>query len=257
MSTTDLLQKIQETRVGTTKQALYKILTKLKKQEMVIVRSKYVSLSHLWINHMAEYFTVAQRLYTTHGEPSENFLQLEDGDKIVYTFKDPKATDLFWGHAFGILVEVTGTESVYFYNPHEWFMLARHESETKLFAEVKEKGKQLFALIGNKDPIDLATGKEFDGKMAQYHTLPKGIFSKDNYYLNIFGDFLIEAWLDPKTSDAIDKFYKEHNIFDEEAKNVLHEIVGRRGKNKLVISRNARKAEKLKKLFGKYFFVKK
>lgn len=257
LSTTELLQKIQEKRTGTTKQALYKILQKLKEEEVVVVRSKYVSLSHLWINRMAEYFATAQRLYTTHGEPSEDFLQLEDGDKITYTFKNPNATDIFWGHAFGILSEVIKKEPVYVYDPHEWFILARRESEKKLFDEIKEKEKQLFVLIGNKDPLDIFVQKEFDGKMSQYHTTTDSIFSKDNYYLNIFGDFIIETWLDTKTSEDIDHFYKTHMIFDEKAKEALKEIIERRGKNKLVISRNARKAEKLKKIFSKYFFVKK
>ncbi len=257
LGTIELLQKIQGKREGTTKQALYKILQKLKEEEVVVVRSKYVSLSHLWINRMAEYFATAQRLYTTHGEPSEDFLQLEDGDKIVYTFKNPNSTDMFWGHAFGILSEVTGTESIYLYNPHEWFMLARYESEKKLFDAVKQKGKQLFMLTGNKNELDLFVSKEFDGVLLQYHTLQNKLFPKDNYYLNIFGDFLIEVCLDEKTSNAIDRFYKTHTIFNEKSKEALKEIIERRGKNKFVISRNARKAEKLKKVFGKYFFVKK
>jgi len=256
LKTTDLLENIQDVRPGTTKQALYKILHKLKTEEVVVVRSKYVSLSSIWINHMAQYFATAQRLYTTHGEPSEDFLQLEDGDHITYTFKNPNITDIFWGHALSILGEVTKEEPVYIYNPHEWFVLAREESEKKLFNELTKKNKQLFILIGNNDTLDKLASKELNNDMAQYHTLPTALFPKDNYYINIFSDFIIEVWLDKKTSDAIDKFYKENNVFDENAKNILQEIIEQRGKNKLVISRNARKAEKLKKVFKKYFYIK-
>jgi hypothetical protein len=138
-----LLKQIQAERAGTTKQALYQILRKLKVDEVVIMRSKQVSLSHIWINKMADYFISAQRAYTAHETPSEDFLGLADGEKISYTFKSPAHTDMFWGHAFGILAEVTGGEPLYIYNPHEWFILAREESEKNLFNELKEKKKQI------------------------------------------------------------------------------------------------------------------
>lgn len=257
LKTTDLLENIQDIRPGTTKQALYKILNKLKTEEVVVMRSKYVSLSSIWINRMAQYFATAQRLYTTQGTPSEDFLQLEDGDKITYTFKNPNLTDIFWGHAFGILIDITKTEPLYLYDPHEWFLLARPESEKKLFDQVQEKNKQLFILIGNNTPIDVATGKEIVGDMVQYHTLPNSVFNRDNYYVNIFGNYIIEVWLDGKTSKEIDTFYKTHTVIDENTKKELRGIIERQGKNKLVISHNARKAEKLKKIFKKYFYIKK
>ncbi len=257
LKTSELLENIQDIRPGTTKQALYKILNKLKTEEVVVVRSKYVSLSSIWINRMAQYFTTAQRLYTTQGTPSEDFLQLEDGDKITYTFKSPNLTDIFWGHAFGILTEVTKQEPVYIYDPHEWFLLARPESEQKLFDQVQEKNKQLFILIGNNTPLDIAIGKEIVGDMVQYHTLPTDIFKKDNYYINILGNYVIEVWLDPKISKEINSFYKTHTTIDESCKKELKEIIERQSKNKLVISHNARKAEKLKKVFKKYFYIRK
>ena len=47
LGTVQLLAKIEEVRAGTTKQAFYQALRKLKEEEVVIVRSKRVSLSHL------------------------------------------------------------------------------------------------------------------------------------------------------------------------------------------------------------------
>lgn len=257
LRTTELLGKIQELRPGTTKQGFYLALRKLKGEETIVLYGKRVSLSHIWIGRMSDYFARAKRAYEVTEIPSEDFLQLADGEKISYSFKTPAHTDMFWGHAFGILADITKKEEpICLYNPHEWFMLARHESERILFDEIKEKGKQLFLISGNRDPLDRFITTEFDENLSQYYMSEKPLFEKNNYYLNIFGDFLVEVWLDPHVSNEIDKFYKETTSFDEAAKEKIKKIVEGKGKNKFVISRNHRKAEKLKRIFKKYFLIK-
>ena len=256
--TTELLEELQAVRAGTTKQAFYQTLRKLKKEEVVVVYAKRVSLSHIWINTMAEYFNNVKRKYSFESEkPGEDFLMLSDGEKISYTFKDPHTTDIFWGHAFGILVEQTQKDTpVLIYNPHEWFIIAREESEKTLFTNIKNRGQKLLVLIGNKNKIDIETGKWFDGNALQYFATEDKLFDKNNYYVNIFDDFIIEAWIDQTTADEIDTYYKNNEFINEQSLKSLREIVSKKGKNKLTISRNKRKAEKLRSIFKKYFLVK-
>lgn len=255
MGTTDLLLKIKEIRPTTTKQALYQTLRKLKKEEVVVLRSKLVSLSHIWINKMSEYFSDAQSSYGSSTEPSEDFLKLEDGEKISYTFKSPEHTDMFWGHAFGILSNRV-SKSIFIYNPHEWFIVAREESEKHLFQDIVKNDKELNVLVGSRDDIDKEQGVWFAENNIQYFATQDKIFDKRNYYLNIFDDFIIEALLDEKTTQEIDKFYKEENTLNESSKQKLISIISNKGKNKLTISRNARRSAKLKNIFKKYFLIK-
>ncbi|MBP7846319.1 MAG: hypothetical protein KA007_02660, partial [Candidatus Pacebacteria bacterium] len=72
-----------------------------------------------------------------------------------------------------------------------------------------------------------------------------------------FDDFIIEAWLDEKTTQEIDKFYKEENTLNESSKQRLISVISNKGKNKLTISRNARRSAKLKNIFKKYFHIRK
>ncbi|MBP7831545.1 MAG: hypothetical protein KA028_00815 [Candidatus Pacebacteria bacterium] len=258
LGTADMLAKVQAARIGTTKQALYQTLHKLKKEEVVVMRSKQVSLSHIWIKKMAEYFAIAERSYGTHEQPGEDFLLLKDGDKISYTFKDPTQTDMFLGHAFGVLAEVTSKdEPIYLYNPHEWFFLARHETERYLFDKLIANKKQLYLIAGNRDPLDVYVAKEFNNDLSQYYASSTPLFEKGNYYFNIYGDYIMEFWIDEATSEEIDLFYKNTTVFDEAAEKKIKGIIERSGRNKVSISKNARKAEKLKKIFAKYFLIKK
>lgn len=255
--TIELLEKIKVMRPKTTKQGFYQALRKLKREEVVVVYAKRATLSHIWINKMADYFRTAESMYASTSSPSDDFLKLADGDKISYTFKNPDLTDQFWGHAFGILNNATSEyEPLYMYDPHEWFFLARHASERVLFDEVLDRGKDIYMIVGGKTPLDKYTSKEFDNKKSFYYMTEEKLFPKSNYYVNIFGDFLIEAWLDQKTEQAINEFYKTTHEWNPEAEVTLKEIIKTRGTNKLVISRNARKAEKIKRIFKKYFVIK-
>jgi hypothetical protein len=253
----ELLIAIQAKRTGTTKQALYAALRKLRSAEIVVVHKMRISLSSIWVTKMAEFFTLAKHFYTKTVTTDEGFLNLEDGDRVTYSFKNPNITDIFWGHAFDILAEITPIhEPVYLYNPHDWFMLARPESEKLLFKKFVQAGKQLLVLAGDTQPLDKHIIREFDGTHAQYHPTNELIFDKRNYYVNIFDDFIIEAHLDETTSKKIDEFYNATTQWNPAAESALKKIISNEGKNKLVISRNRKKAEKLKKVLKKYFYIK-
>lgn len=255
--TKELLEKIQQERLGTTKQGFYQALRKLKKEEAVVVYGKRATLSHLWIKRMSEYFDEARSLYVSERIPGDYFLSLEEGEKVSYVFKSPAVSDVFWGHAFGLLAKKSTPEAVYIYNPHEWFILARTESEVELFEEITNSERQIFLLAGSNTPVDKYVSKYFDGKYGQYHALEKSLFEKENYYLNIFGDFIIEALIEKETAEKIDSLYKATSKFSEEFNEELKEIVFKNSKTKIIISRNKRKAQKLKTLFKKYFYIKK
>lgn len=256
----ELIEELRKTRPTLSKQAVYQILRSLKKGEIVIVASKRVSLSSIWIDRMHEFFSIAKYTYEgstqaaiSENNHSERFLNLEDGDSISYLFKNPNATDVFWAHALNIFMGIMPKdEPIYLYNPHQWFLLARTESETLLLDQASREGHPWFQYIAHKTSLDDFT-KSFFKKPHLVHTQGKQYF-KENYYVNIFGDFLIEVTLDPKTQQVINHFYKTYNIWDKDAKFQITKIISHmKGRNKLTISRNAKKAEKIKKMLGKYF----
>ncbi|KKQ35827.1 MAG: hypothetical protein US50_C0004G0016 [Candidatus Nomurabacteria bacterium GW2011_GWB1_37_5] len=255
MTAGDILAKIKKDRPKTTKQALYSALRKMKVEEIVAIHGKLISLSHVWVVKMAEIFNSAKRIYAREVISDDGFLNLEEGDKIVYNFKSAESTDIFWGHAFALLAHATNSKvPLILYNPHEWFFLARKDSERLLFDEIKNIPRQIFLITDHNDPLDKQTAREFDGKMSQYHMLSENQFPKENYYLNIFDDLIIEVWLDEKVAEKIDQFYKANKTIDENNLAELRRIVKERGRNKMKISRNKKRAEKLRAKFEKYFY---
>lgn len=253
-----LLEEIKKDRPKTTKQAVYAALRVLRSGEIVVKHRKLFSLSSVWIIKMTEFFHMARYFYTKTRTADEGFLNLEDGDRMSYVFKNPNVADMFWGHAFDILSEITPlAEPVYVYNPHEWFLLARHDSEKAIFDRITKTGKQLLVIAGGNTNLDKSLTKEFDGKISQYYPTDEVIFEKRNYYLNIFDDFIIEAWIDEDVARKIDNFYQATPTWNKETEAILKKIIEIEGKNKLTISRNKKRAEKLKKVFKKYFHIQK
>jgi hypothetical protein len=91
--------------------------------------------------------------------------------------------------------------------------------------------------------------------MTFYETLEKPLFDKNNYYVNVIGDFVIEVWLDKKVCKEIDDYYTKTQNLGEIERQKLEHILSQKGKNKFVVSRNKRKAEAFRSKFKKYFFL--
>ncbi len=249
-----ILGVLQSQGKKVTKQALYQSLRKLKKEEVIVIFKKQISLSQIWIDRTIAFLESANHL--NGGKIREPFLNLTENDSITYSFKTPYLTDQFWAHAFLLLVATTTPKHpVFIYNPHEWFMITRPLSEKALNAQIKTHGKTGLFLVGNISPIEIEVSKYFVDKHIQYHNSKTPL--AENYYFNIFDDYILEVWLDKKIAKDIDAWYQKNTTLTPENKEELVTIVHKKGRNKMRISRNKKRALKLKKIFAKDFYLPK
>lgn len=256
ISTIKLIESISLVRPKTTKQGVYRVLRKLRDEEKIVIHGKSVSLNLHWLKNMNEFFSLAQFYYSPRAVNPDGFLNVREKDKIVYFFKNLNLLDSFWSHAFHMFAEVLNPkEPIFVYNPHEWFAYARQETEQTLIKTMNEKTRQVLITVAHGDPLDRELKKKFGNDLLQYNIADKKIFEKQNYYFNVFGDYLIEVFIDQKIAKRIDKFFTGIKNFDDKARENLLKIVSKNGKNKLVISRNKRKAEKYKKTLAKNFYI--
>ncbi len=251
----DLIEELRKSKPRLSKQAVYQVLRNLKKSEIVIVTSKHVSLSSIWIDRMHQFFTTAKLAYEGADTSSESFMNLSDGDRIVYEFKDPTATDIFWGHALGLLIaNMKAGEPLLIYNPHQWFLLMRPESELHLIKQSESMGHPWLTYIPSKSNLDKYSKSLFTGTSSCY--LGDTEYFKSNRYVNLFGEFIIETDIDISTHKKIEDIFSVESD-PKNAQQRLSSLISRmKGHNKLTISRNSKKAEKYKKIFAKYFILK-
>lgn len=256
IDTAVLIAQIREQRPKTTKQGVYAALRHLRQNEIIVMHHKKASFNVRWLKQAEQFLAIAEQHYVAEDLGRDNFLNLKEGENIAYFFSSPTETDKFWGHALILLGEssIPDNEPAYLYNPHEWFLIARQESERECIAIISKRRRFLLT-AGEKTSLDHIVANEFDGDRSQYHMLERPLFPKSNYYLNIVGDFLIEVWIDPSIATRIEEIYrgdtKDRNI----ARDNLIEIVGGKGRSRLRISRNAKKAGRLKRLLSKNFYI--
>lgn len=251
-----LVQALQVKRSGTTKQGIYAALRNLRAEEKVVVHGGHASLSTVWLHRMIRYFTLAQHRYLTADENDSSFLNLADGERVSYHFRDAAQADAYWSHVFDILNEVVDPAlPFYLYNPHEWFLLARRANERLLMDKVTGKGRQYLLTVGGRQPLDRAITPEFDGRRTQCHFAERPLFAKGNYYLNIIGDYLIEVYLDPGLAERLEAFYRTHDRDSQAVRKDLRQLISQGGgRTRLILSRNARKAARLTRQLRKFFY---
>lgn len=256
LSTGELLKSMQKKRPRTTKQGMYAVLRKLIQSEIVLKHKKQISLNVTWLTKVESFVTLAEHFYASAGR-SGSFLGLSDGENIRYEFHNTNATDAFWIHVLLLLVEAHPKTPWFGYNPHDWFFIARAESERALRDFLVKKGGQYLMVVGGKRPLDKLIRKEFDGKRSQYFMRESPMFPQNNYYVNIIGDFIIEVWIDAMQAEAIEQLYATATASTPEVVRQLQDIIRSKGKTKFVVSRNKKKAEVLRAKLSKPFYIPK
>ncbi|MES3006101.1 MAG: hypothetical protein V4664_04105 [Patescibacteria group bacterium] len=254
LSAISLIEKIQSVRLNTPKQSVYLAIRKLKAKEIVVLHKKMVSLHQVWISKMRDFFAEAGAATSDSKEISPS--RLQEKEYITYKFNSLQSLDMFWGHTFTLLMgTLTAGNSVFLYNPHQWFLIARKQSELNIIKDAKRRGVLWVQLIAGKKLLDVEVKKHFDGKQAKCHLLGEDVFDK-SYYVNCFGDFLIEVWLDNKAVIEIENIYSNYKVINDEVVRLLQNIIEKKGfAHKMKISKNISKTVKIKSLFKKYFLI--
>ncbi len=252
-STPLLLQSVREMGKQTTKQGFYAALRKLKKEDIVITYKKKASLNTTWLKDMQEKFTITQASYTS-GNTASDFLSLEDKESVTYNFSTIKNMDTFWGHTWNILTStIPNTEPLYIYDPHYWFYIARQQLERKFQKEITENKRQYLMTVAGKTALDKIIKKDFNNSYLQYNL--GEIFTNKNYYVTIIGDYIAEAYLDPKVSEKIRAIFEQNTAITPQVVSQLQEILEMKVKSKIKISRNKARSDKLKRKLSKNFYI--
>ncbi len=255
----DLIKALHARGQRVTKQGVYKAVRGLRGQEIVFLQAGEVSLSLRWLERLENFVSLTQRSYVDSSVGAGHFLNLTDGERILYTFKNPVSLDAFWNHVLYLLFEaMPELDRWYAYASHCWFMLARGKEERALYRFMNKRDVRVLYTVGHQTPLDHLVASHFDGRMTQYHMLERPLFSERRNHLglviNLLGDFVIQAEYDKKMTEAIESFYKKHRAVDAENLRELEAIVSTPTRTKLMITRNKSKARKLVRLFEKHFY---
>ena len=106
--------------------------------------------------------------------------------------------------------------------------------------------------MGSNTVLDRSTTKYIEQYGIKLAYEDKMSFQK-NYFTSVIGDYILDTILDMNTANAIDALYKKHTVWNEDVSKELADILTRIKRSKVVIYRNKKKAEQIRKKLMKYF----
>ncbi len=262
LKTPELIENLKKMKVHATVQGIYKSLRMLRKQHIALLYKKEVVLNQSWLQQLQKFTLLAEHAYRHPISGSGHFLQMKNGDRITYEFKDPIQVDIFWNHVLYVLFDaLPKTDRWYAYASHCWFLLGRRKDELALQDYMKARKILYLFTVGHNTSLDRAVRKDFDGTHSKYHMLEKPLFGKRKnnlgIVLNIVGDYIIEAQYDKKVTDAIESFYKTNTVINSDNVTQLEGIVSSPSQIRFTITKDSSKAAMLSRAFEKNFYFKK
>ena len=97
IQTLDLMRSIQKERHGVSKQGVYKALRALAQEEVAVVSKGVVFLNMNWVREWGRFIEIVNKQYLAKSFVPAYFMNLEEGDRLVYFFKTLSQLDACWG----------------------------------------------------------------------------------------------------------------------------------------------------------------
>lgn len=232
-----------------TKEAVYKALRHMLREEVVVKRGKSFSLSNQWILKMSEKWRSVENRYL--GKTTNTLLERQGS--AVYTVKTLDQLDALWNHyIFDFVSLLPVTTPLFFYTPHYWFPAIRSATEEEVTHTVTSRGYHWMQLAGKTKILDVTLEKYFPQKEIDYFAASV----KEPHNVTVLGDYIIDVAFDKKVRDFIDAWYEKNTTFTPETISELQKALKIPGIHKLKISKNKKRATEYRKLFSKYFVFK-
>lgn len=248
-----LVELIKKKRPKTSKQAVYIALKTLSTDEIVAkIGSKYF-LSRLWLNKISKLFEFQKENEII----KDVVFKLKDKESISYRFPSLLTCDTYWAHSVNLLIDwLPPNKPVFIWNPHNIFVIGREEVEEDIFRAFEKDRKYGFYVTRGKTLLDKEFKKTWTSKNVSIHT-DDNISFEDNYYLNIFDNFIIEVFISKELAQEIDTFYAKDKELSSADILFFKNLLSEKYPVRMKISRNKTKADRLRKKLAKHFFIPK
>lgn len=232
-------------------QHLYRILTKMTDEQMLVKVKSSVSVNLMWMSYV-EFF--AQRCQRTSLEQLQRVggFPLEPGRKKTFEVHSLAALETMWNHVLVELYRITQVKDLYKYYSHAWWQLTDKGVSPAFYAALQEKGILCRWLFGNGTALDRGASQRISAVFPALIALDPP-FPREGYNLNVYGEYIIECILPERIASHLSFFFervKSPEQFDQE---LFLDLFSMKADCKLTVWRNAKQAETMAAKIGRYF----
>lgn len=235
---------------GMSLQGFYNLLKKLANERVLVKEGKLISIDGSWIYNLLNFSNVLQQNHFGQSAASATIL-LSEGESKTFTLDSVVGMDNFWWHAIIVVILYYATteqkdKNVYVYVHHSWFQLIRTESEQTLNNAYAQHGMHLYHVDGSHSFLDSLTPQLISGENVSVGNEVISEFGP-NYYVMVIGDFLFETRLPKHVYDQVEDVYDTVTSLSDFDPKQLLELLEQPARTMLTISRNKKRAEKIRR----------
>lgn len=244
-----VIDRVME-REKVTVQAVYKELRALVGDEVVLDKQKKLSLTLPFIEGEYKRWKQAKEHYT-HQVSFDDFLQLQKGKSLSFTFSNIVDLDLFWTQAFIILERILPEEIPrYSIVAHDWFSYARPTTDD---IWINDRTRSLRMIITHPAEIDWQIARLRRKQGYEFTGGENPMKLTEAEYITLVSDWIFEVEFDRKVAKELNEYIWSLKNVGEVNPNKVDELMKMKGTFKLKLSNNPKKAKEMANKVKKYF----
>lgn len=228
-----------------TKQAVYKELRKLESAGIVVRDMDGYSLKLSWVISVVELSEQLSQNYFCE-KHLKKFLPAPQ-KKLNWTFSSLGKTDLFWTQLVSNIFKLNPESICYLWAPHPWWYLVHPRIDQQLLISLQKINARFYHLF-SEDNYLVKQYIHFGKATPIITTKISSNFLPDyqKCYLDINGDYITTIKPDKHFSDKIENYFAKIKNRCELEQNPPYALTHSKGKIRLTIENNAKKATALK-----------
>ncbi len=251
----ELTQNITAKGSAVSFQAVYLALSKLASEAVIVKNTLRYSVAIHWILAMSE---LSRSLLEQHLQPGHirHLLPTRDKPKKVWVVTDLKQLNLFWSQLLLTITHTSKEKVMYDYNHHLWFQLLHKDWEATYWIAQLTQVYKAYILVTHDNYLNRNI-LENDFKFTNAHTHILGRYlpglTDDATYITVFDDLLLTVKLDQRMVENINALFSLEREGLGQTSGLVSKILFNKIIAKIILERNQKKANLLKKKFSKIF----
>lgn len=255
LSTTELLKQLdkkQDLNMSTAN--FYKILAKMIEHQILVKTGDHVTLNRTWATVVYKY---AEMMRQQKGPDIEAFMPFRSGERRTYYAESLDKIDPIWTHLVLHLFTPQSENTIYVYEAHPWYLLARPATERRLYESCQLQGKKIFMLLGNTTFLDQYGYRLHKTTSCKVMITDRPPFPKEGYTFWLCGEYIIECHFPEIINQYFMSFFESTQSIDEFDLKTFSGIFHIKVPAELKVSRDKKKAGELRKRMESFKFIEK
>jgi hypothetical protein len=252
LSVTELIDLLQVEDTAVSLQAVYKQLSKLDDGLVVTKVGKKYRLNLAWVMEVASF---VGDLESDLLKRELKFPEIPDQGRVSWTFSNLVALHKLWVHLI-LALYLSRSDSLLAYEwfPLPWFALVNRRSKKKVRRTVQEQRKQVRFVFGNQSYLARICAADLPPDIYQCSFDISGLVVKyptDTFV--VFDDYIITVEMTQKFVNNLKNFFEDFRPDQVLSREDVAELIGEKGRFRLVIERNEKRSKVLFQLLHKAF----